>query len=93
MTIVATFDVSDVFVEDWAQINCWSEHNINYSSFKRKILCFFLFVWHKGTDQYCVSFVIIYLYESNEQKNTWIKGILPRTETISNIYIYLNKEE
>lgn len=43
MTIVATFDVSDVFVEDWAQINCWSEHNINYSSFKPKILCFFLF--------------------------------------------------
>lgn len=31
MTIVATFDigdVSDVFVEDWAQINSWSEHNI-----------------------------------------------------------------
>lgn len=40
MTIVATFDVSDVFVEDWAQINCWSELNINYSSFKPKILCF-----------------------------------------------------
>ena len=28
MTIVATFDVSDVFVEDWAQINFWSEHYI-----------------------------------------------------------------
>ena len=31
MTIVVTFDVSDVsdvFVEDWAQINFWSEHNI-----------------------------------------------------------------
>ena len=86
MTIVATFDVSDVFVEDWAQINCWSEHNINYSSFKPKILCFFLFDIKEQIS--IVSFVIIYLYESNEQKNTWIKGILPQTETLSNIYTF-----
>lgn len=86
MTIVATFDVSDVFVEDWAQINCWSEHNINYSSFKPKILCFFLFDIKEQIS--IVSFVIIYLYESNEQKNTWIKGILPQTETLSNVYTF-----
>lgn len=86
MTIVATFDVSDVFVEDWAQINCWSERNINYSSFKPKILCFFLFDIKEQIS--IVSFVIIYLYESNEQKNTWIKGILPQTETLSNIYTF-----
>ena len=90
MTIVATFDVSDVFVEDWAQINCWSEHNINYSSFKPKILCFFP-VWHKGTDRYCVSFVIIYLYESNEQKTLESKASyleLKRYQT----YIHLLKQ-
>ena len=86
MTIVATFDISDVFVEDWAQINCWSEHNINYSSFKPKILCFFLFDIKEQIS--IVSFVIIYLYESNEQKNTWIKGILPQTETLSNVYTF-----
>lgn len=86
MTIVATFDVSDVFVEDWAQINCWSEHNINYSSFKPKILSFFLFDIKEQIS--IVSFVIIYLYESNEQKNTWIKGILPQTETLSNVYTF-----
>ena len=45
MTIVATFDVSDVsdvFVEDWAPI-LFFEVSITYSSFKPKILCFSYF--------------------------------------------------